>query len=166
MSSEMNNPELAALEAALGALVPHAGGIDRDRLMFRAGQADRAGRRWIWPALTGVLLLAVMGLGSALVWQPAPQTVERIVFVRVEIPSESGSGAGPTSVALPAEPTATEASKVGHDPGGYLRLQRLVLRLGLDTLPDPPTPDAPQPALTVDGLLGLSPNGQQTPSKF
>ncbi len=39
MSSEMNHPELAAIESALLSLAPAPASVDRDRLMFFAGRA-------------------------------------------------------------------------------------------------------------------------------
>src|SRR5450755_2834330 len=78
------DPELKAIESALGELIPLASGIDRDRLMFQAGAMSRSTprpRRWAWPALTAALSVALAGESLFLGNRPAPRVVERIVFV-------------------------------------------------------------------------------------
>ena len=81
MSTEEEPLEFNAIEAALAALAPTTGGLDRDRLMYLAGRASvfAAGEartfRWAWPvamaAMTTVAaaLLAVVSLRLA---DPAP----------------------------------------------------------------------------------------------
>jgi hypothetical protein len=64
-------PDLKAIEAQLAALRPREDGLDRERLMFLAGQAsvrrpELTARRWAWPAsfaamtAAAVLLLAIV----------------------------------------------------------------------------------------------------------
>src|SRR3954453_7756406 len=87
-------PELRALERQLRRMTPAAPLVDRDRLMFAAGQAavsadarqdghaayDRAGRplrtarpswaaRRFWPAATFTMTAATLLLATMLVWQ-------------------------------------------------------------------------------------------------
>lgn len=81
-------PELAALERQLRAMAPKALRVDRDHLMFAAGQAaatagarrdgramyDRAGRPLritgrFWPAATFTMTAATLLLATMLVWQ-------------------------------------------------------------------------------------------------
>jgi hypothetical protein len=87
-------PELASLERQLRGIAPTAPRVDRDRLMFAAGQAaatagtgqdgravdDGAGRRlhiagasWVarrfWPAATFTMTAATLLLTTMLVWQ-------------------------------------------------------------------------------------------------
>jgi len=94
-------PELVALERQLRGMSPAAPRIDRDRLMFAAGQAagtesvaepgqhrramyDDAGRplylgspswsgRHFWPAATFTMTAATLLLATMLVWQNRPQ---------------------------------------------------------------------------------------------
>src|SRR5437660_5442581 len=78
--SDLNSDK--GLERALRELVPGPGNLDRDRLMFRAGQVFAPRRNLLWPAATGVLgvlvmilsiLLAVQGLTDSRVrLMPAP----------------------------------------------------------------------------------------------
>src|SRR4051794_1911455 len=100
MSEEAYDPEIAAIEARLASLVPASGRIDRDRLMFRAGQMSVPRRGWAWPAATAAMTLVAAALGGALVLRPAPSPIERIVYVRSEQP------AGPTqSIVVTSPPT-------------------------------------------------------------
>jgi hypothetical protein len=137
MSDERKTPELSELEAALGALSPRRAAIDRDALMYRAGQAAGA-RPWRWA--TAVSTFAALFLGGALLMRP---TVERLVPVPVPAPAPS-----------PPAPPEIEASPTGGGagPASYLYLQEQVLNRGLDGLPPfPPGADlsGPDPALEL-----------------
>ncbi len=104
------------LEAALGALVPRTERLNRDRIMFLAGQASvqsknsqpaippgttgpqhRAG--WAWPAAFTTMTGVAASLLMALVIRPAPQVTERIVERIVTAP------------AAPQEPAAAIAKR-------------------------------------------------------
>ena len=73
--------ELAAVEKQLANLTPAAPRVDRDRLMFAAGQASAiAGGSpsvarpqpptvWLWPATTALMTAATILLATMLVWQ-------------------------------------------------------------------------------------------------
>ena len=119
MSREENAQEdvhdLSELEAALAALVPRAERLNRDRLMFLAGQASveskngqpgspasataRPRRRagWAWPAAFATMTGVAASLLVALAIRPAPQVTERIVERIVTAP------------AAPQEPAAAVA---------------------------------------------------------
>ena len=97
MSHEENRPEdLKALEAALAALVPRSDRLDRDRLMFLAGQATGSqpraavSRPWAWPAAFSAMTALAASLLLMLVTRPGPQIVERIV----EVPVQAAPGGG------------------------------------------------------------------------
>jgi hypothetical protein len=73
-------PELTALERQLRDLMPTAPRVDRDRLMFAAGQAAAEGpsivslqisrtRRWFWPATAAAMTAASVLLATMLIWQ-------------------------------------------------------------------------------------------------
>jgi hypothetical protein len=70
--SEREN-ELAALEARLGAFRPGASRLDRDRVMYVAGQAaalkhraDAGSRSWRWPSAFAAMTTVAAGLLLAL----------------------------------------------------------------------------------------------------
>jgi len=121
MQPEPLRPELSAVEAALASLAPRSSGLDRDRLMYLAGQAaglKTARRRpaaWLWPCATAasLLLAAVLGLRGP---RPGEQVASRPVEVTPPAPA----------IEKPRQ----------SDPNEYFRLRELVLRHGVEALPD------------------------------
>ena len=150
------DPALAGLEAALAALVPMPGRINRDALLFRAGQASVCGRRWLWPGAAAVLGLVAAALGVVIAVRPAPRPVERVLVVRVREPAPPDRvPVPPAAKPEPAPPVRVAATR---EPMNYAQLEKQVLRWGLDGVPAPPPPAAPSdPPLTRDNLLGTSP---------
>lgn len=134
------DPELAAIEEALGALSPSRGRLDRDRLMFRAGQVSHrptAPGRWGWPAVAGVLAVVALGQAVALRARPASRVVDRVVVVRV--PALPSPDPAPVVILSQSPPAPPEAPTVLPWPLDYERLRRQIIRFGLDGLPEPPT---------------------------
>jgi hypothetical protein len=95
--------ELQSFEAALAQLRPSAARIDRDRLMFLAGQAsvnrdaiaERSGvlSRWFWPASSAVMTGVAAALLFVLVMRP-PAAVEgtaRVASQPAEVPKTTGT---------------------------------------------------------------------------
>jgi hypothetical protein len=130
--------ELSETEAALGSLVPARGRVNRDLVMYRAGQAA-ARPPAVWrPGLAAVTAcFAMVALGEAVLLARRPETrvIERVVMVREPAPEQAG-GPGPVvpleraDTSPPRAPTATELTD-------YERLAGQVLRYGLDGLPGP-----------------------------
>jgi hypothetical protein len=131
----MSRPEheLKALEAALSGLTPSAGRLDRDRVLFRAGQ-KAAPRRWLWPAVAAALVLLSTGLGTALLLRPGAIVVERIVYLKA--PPAAKPDEEPPSAFAEAPPSWSR----------YYQIREAVLTRGLDALPPlEPLPPAPPP---------------------
>src|SRR5207249_654076 len=84
MSEDIHDEGLAELEAALAGLAPRPPDLDRDRLLFRAGQESAGRRGRLWPWATGLLAAVAAGLGALLILRPDPQPVERVVYVPVK----------------------------------------------------------------------------------
>lgn len=134
-----SDPEINAIEAALKSLVPARGWIDRDRVMFRAGQASvrrssLSGRAW--GAIAASLGLIALGEAALLANRPSPRIVERVVIeppvATVPDPIVAGAPASiPSGLPLSLGQTA------------YERLAGQVLRYGLDGLPASPTAGSP-----------------------
>lgn len=134
MSEERLNEPLATLEAALASLQWRTPSLDRDRLMYLAGQASvrrpkgalrthRAG--WLWPVATAASLLLAVTLGGMLLVSPREQTIERMVYVPVDRPRDSAGAPGSITaslVELSGPPLRTD----------YLALRSLVLTQGVD----------------------------------
>lgn len=150
------DPELSAIEAALGSLVPARSRIDRDLVMFRAGQAaarapSRSRRAWI--ACAASLGLVALAEALLLAHRPPQPIVERVVVARepakppVEVPHESAVAAKP---AAPVSGSSANEFALGRT--AYERLAEQVIRYGLDGLPAPAAtawaPAQPRPAAT------------------
>jgi hypothetical protein len=152
MPEKIDNPELTALEAALGSLAPLPGQIDRDRLMFRAGQQIARRPGWLWPSATIVLACFSVTLAAILVLRPAPAPVERIVYLPA--PEQPPGPPAPDVLASPAEAGLSSAEEMTSSgpAGNYYQLQKQMLRWGLDGLPDPQPAPLPAPPVSVDGL--------------
>jgi hypothetical protein len=152
------DPALNAFTRGLAGLAPDAGGLDRDRLLFRAGAALAARRLRLWQAVAGVLAVLSVGLCAALLLRP-PRVIEQVVYVPAPAPA----------VALPAQPGAPEPSffpgrpeperplgpLVRAEPEG-LWLRQQVLQFGVEALPPAPAWGGPDPApVPLEHILGL-----------
>ena len=92
-------PELKAVEAELASLRPREDRLDRERLVFRAGQTsaggDRASRgaaaRGAWPAAFAGMTAVAAALAVALAVRPGPQVVERVRIVKVPVASDEAA---------------------------------------------------------------------------
>ena len=115
------SPSLKAIEAELASLSPRTDRLDRERLIFLAGQQSvlaRAGRkgtvpfslrenrdspraRWSWPAAFSAMTAVAAALLVMLLSQPEPSVEVRIVEVPVEAPGSDDLAADET---LPTAP--------------------------------------------------------------
>jgi hypothetical protein len=130
--------ELKAFEASLGALMPRASRVDRDRIMYEAGaaaavelpwQPQPAKRRWLWPATAAALALVASCLGAALMLRGSP--VERIVYVQrpAENPGSNSSALAESYVNGNSDwPTGAAARET------MLALREQILHSGVDSL--------------------------------
>jgi hypothetical protein len=153
MPLEEHDPALAGLEAALAALAPMPGRVDRDTLLFRAGQASVQGRGWIWTSATAALGLLAVTLGALLIYAPAPPPMERIVYVPIQQPGSSPDPEPTTPVPYAPGSPATAARE---SPMTYLQLEKQIIRWGLEGMPETPkaVPSSAQP-LTQESLRGM-----------
>jgi hypothetical protein len=144
-------PELRPLADALRALAPH-GGVDRDDLLFRAGQASvPRPRRWPWLLASALSTSAALALGAVLLWRPPTvHTVERVVIVTVErqvrVPAEPAPPIAPPTADPPDVPPESATPAGPH--AAHRHLQEQLLRWGLDGLGMPP-PSQPLPGRPV-----------------
>lgn len=143
-----NDDSLTPVEQALASFSPQSLRLDRDRLMFLAGQASAAGlpvsnvqkqSSRAWPLSTAALAVCAAALGVALVIRPAPE--EKIIYRDrfVTRPAESQPIAPVTPLDSPDLPTVAadsiEARSFSVLPrNNYLRSRDVAFRLGLDAL--------------------------------
>jgi hypothetical protein len=133
------DPELTDIEAALGALAPSRSRLDRDRLMFRAGQAAQRSSsavRWAWPSIAAALAIVALGEAVALRQRPGPRDFEGLpVAQKPAQPSPKEPAPAPVVILVhtPMEPGPAVAPMLM----GYEQLRSQILRLGIDSLPEP-----------------------------
>ena len=135
MQQEPLTPVDRELEAALGRLRPAPPNLDRDQMMFRAGQASTRRHMHAWQGAAAVLALAVtISLGV----RPTPPTSEHRIDVTADA---SRPTAATTPAARPGRETLADA------PTSFLSLRRAVLTGGVDAIapPAPATVPAPNP---------------------
>lgn len=130
--------ETLKFESALQDLRPLAR-LDRDALLFEAGRtAGRRSRDRLWAGAAAGLALIAIGEGAILAarTRPEPRVVERLVVIREPTaepaPVETRSGDPKPAPALSWSLTESPRS----------RLQRQILRYGMDGLPPSPNGSA------------------------
>jgi hypothetical protein len=109
---EIQAQDLKAVEAALASLAPSTGRLDRDRLMYLAGEAAALSRfaqskpapshiaqtvstvrgrvplrRWAWPAAFSTMSAVAATLLAMLMSRPEPAVIPQIVYVPVDQPT-------------------------------------------------------------------------------
>lgn len=144
---EFGSPADAPLErlaAELAALSPRAG-LNRDRLMYLAGQASVAParshlmrshstRRWAWPAAFAGMTAVAASLLAAIAMQPEPQIIERVVQVPFAVPYEPPEQPPrKTASAASLAPAVDAARQTGRESfARYLDLRGRVLAMGVE----------------------------------
>jgi len=136
MSNEEGlTPAQRELELALSSVRPARGGLNRDRVLFRAGQASARRQGMRMAGAMGVLsgLLATVAVMLAL---DTPQTrvLEHIVYREAPAPTHLASHEAVESLPQAAlSPLPSPGAQAE-----YLRLRQAVLERGLDELPAAP----------------------------
>jgi len=133
---ERVNRELEETERLLRDLRPADAGIDRDALLFRAGQASMRRGHWVWPGIAAGLAIC---LAAALLHRPAPREVDRILYVPAKAPVQTppATPAVEATPAAPIWPDGTAWTAVALRTS-YLKLRQAVVDRGLDGLPPGP----------------------------
>lgn len=158
--AEFGLPTDASLErfaAELAALSPRAR-LDRDRLMYLAGQASAAmpmygrdARRWVWPAAFSGMTAVAASLLLLLALRPSPPVVERIVRVPTPVPPPPTADVHPSAVLADAvpinvkQPEAPRGLQRNAPAAVYLDLRDRVLAMGLDSFSPPGAPSDERP---------------------
>jgi hypothetical protein len=152
MSQRSSEPNLTDIESALAGLVPVPSRLDRDQLMFKAGVASARSapvRRWVLPSVAAAFAIGLISESLVMAIRPGPRVIERVVVVRE--PAHAAPASAPSNTAT-LRPTPTDSLNDARSSEArflafswpltpeYLRIEDLVLRLGLDALPERAAP--------------------------
>jgi hypothetical protein len=139
--SKTREEELSDLEKLLAALPPRPATLNRDHLLFRAGQASMR-RSWAWPLAAVVMSVAAGCLATIVGFRRHPEPVIRTVQVPVLVPAPVVA-----KEAAPQEYPLSTPQMSSHEAPpstlSYWRLQQQALRFGVEGLPGPATGDTP-----------------------
>ena len=128
-SERQLNPANRELQEALMRLQPAPTAIDRDRLMFRAGQRSVQRRLHVW---RGTVVVLAAGFAWSLAVRPGAQQVGREASAPIVRQSPLLRGDEPWADTAPGLAARGEFSE-----NSYARLRRCVLEQGIDALATP-----------------------------
>jgi hypothetical protein len=158
MAHKDYDPDLNNLGRQLRGLTPRPCPINRDAVMFRAGQASMP-RNWLWPVATALSTCLAITFGAALLVQPAfEHRVEVAPPWKPDLPNYRATVPGAIPSDGPGEapgegPAATEDDVWPAPQTGYFHAENKVLRWGLDGIASPPALPPSRPAEKPEMLL-------------
>lgn len=157
-------------------LEPAGHAIDRDALMFRAGERSAQHRLRFWQSLAGTMGLLVAGMGwlTAVLREPAASGGARPQPGRFPVALDAARPQPfPTDVMAVAPDRTGRLSfvlRAGQDrlsAGNYLKLRQRVALEGLDALPSSGTsPACPDTVQTIADWLRLPPTADPGSDPF
>jgi hypothetical protein len=148
MSQRSSEPDLTDIESALAGLVPVPSRLDREKLMFKAGAASARStpvRRWVWPSVAAAFAIGMISETVVVAIRPGPRVIERVVVVRepapagLTTPTSNAAALTPSSADAPNDTRSSETRFLTSSwtaTPEYQRIEELVLRLGLDAVPE------------------------------
>jgi hypothetical protein len=158
---EMNNDD-NRLEQSLRQLTPRPSSLDRDRLMFLAGQqsvsATATAKRshWLWPAATASMSTVAACFAIAFLWQLSREPEVRIVVREVPVekpaPSQVAVSPIPQPKSTAAPTTAPAPVSLALPATSILQLRNVALRFGVEAIPAEPRSNisSAQPLSPID----------------
>jgi hypothetical protein len=169
MSAEPD--DLKPFTRALAGIPPHPGQLDRDALLFAAGQfAARAGRlrRAIWPATAALFSTLSAVLAVVLVTRsPGVVEVERVVYLpapaspKQQAPGSKDDPSHRTEDSREASPDSSFILYPSSFSSEGLRLRQRILRDGVRDVPQAPWAAPPPSSDDVPDLASLRLNASQ-----
>jgi hypothetical protein len=136
------SPANQELERALGELKPASPHLDRDRLMFRAGQASVKKNPIFWPALSGALSV-LLAISWMVQFQSPSHSRESRELREAKLRTFKAATAEPGANPIQWVVNEWESPSINNSPStAYLALRNRVLKRGLDGLPKERTGNA------------------------
>jgi len=146
---EFLSEELNEFEHVLSALSPRSSSIDRDRLLFLAGQASVAQsqpqtphRTRLWQFTTAISSTVAVVLGTMLAVRAEPEVVREMQYVERDVTESSELDAPDQSLSMENSLAHLEFSSTSYVPFSsewssrphYLQMREVALRQGLDAM--------------------------------
>jgi hypothetical protein len=147
MPEESHDPGLTMLAGDLALLVPSAGAFSRDRLLFRAGQLSKRGTIRLWRA--GTLAAFLVGIGIFATHRVQPPAAERLVYLPIQVPAKAPERLAQAPPAPVVSPGLERREAAEDDPLSVYRLEQVVMRDGIGSLPAPAVPTSSGPILSM-----------------
>jgi hypothetical protein len=124
-------------------------------VLFRAGQLSVKQHRWLWPGASAGLAVLSTTLATIMLLQPSPQPIERPIYVhvqphQVQLGPMAETASGQPDIARSTAPRADDY----RAPFNCYQLEQLVLRWGVEGLPNPQTAGGQEQ--NGDAPLGMS----------
>ena len=136
MHDEQLDPELNNFAQQLAGLQPAQTAVDRDQVMFAAGERSQRSRarRNVWASVGLGMAIAVLGVALPRMYPTPGQVVERLVYL-----PQPATKAG-ERIATTNQPTSNadevENQLEALSPQSYFKLRKIVFTQGVDALPD------------------------------
>jgi len=158
MSNETISPDpgLNAIEEALCSLSRADSRIDREHVMYRAGQASVRTSRWgrrVSNTIAASLALVAFGEGVLLAHRPAARIVEKVVVVHEPATAPASIRPLPKQKVAEAPVALSSEDSLSRGEAAYERLTSQVLRYGLDGLPASPMVTSPASGPASSGQM-------------
>jgi len=158
MAESNCDSDLNALSKDLQRLTPRACPINRDAVMFHAGQAS-VPWNWKWPFATALSSCLAFTFAAALLVQPSPPPPTMQPYYSgpmrgpIAPPAAPWNGIDPPGgPVMPGDMMTADEEPLPTPDTAYYHTQSSLLRWGLDGLPMPP-PAAPTPVLEKREML-------------
>lgn len=154
--SERNDHELAEFERQLTQFVPHRSNVDRETLLFRAGQESMLAKTrpssrasWLWPLTTAAMTIISAGLSWQLYVRGEPSVVERVRIVERSVPTREAETPPDSEPVDNLRSVYADTTYVRDAPmiprDHYLLRRELALTVGMDALTVPVAFHAQEP---------------------
>lgn len=151
MNSDQFDNEHDPLEQGLRQFAPRPSSLDRDRLMFLAGQqfaiastqsvsgsSTHKRSAWLWPAATLSMTTVAACFAIAFVWQVSRPAEVRIVVREVPVVKPAPTQMATISSELmstPTQPITTAPISLSLPASSVLQMRNVALRFGVEAIP-------------------------------
>ncbi len=124
------------LVRSLGKLAPAKANLDRDGVMFRAGQMSTRRGMWAWRSAAAVLVVALgVSIGVNAMHTPTESPADRVVYVQIPGAGQRSGGSAVQPVVVLAPVDEAELARRSEALAKYVELRTKVINGDLDAFP-------------------------------